>query len=345
MATINDPATSTPSAAKARPIDIVCLGAAVVDLINVDPSGTLDRVEIFRRMIGGAPVNVAATMARLGRRAAVVARVGDDTFGRFIQSELRRFGVLDDWLQIDPQERTTLAFHARSAGKHDFLVVRGADRELRLDGATQTLIKQAKALHTSTFALAAEPSRSAVIEAIEAAAAAGRIVSIDPNYRERNWRASDEFLPLLRHLLPLTTVIKPSLVDAEAIWGAGLSPGDYIERFHANGAKRVLLTLGRDGVVVSDGATIKRLPVAPIDITDSTGVGDAFTAAAIAALSDGHNLTTAARIATLVAAYRLRAMDLAAPLPAWPVIVEQARSYEQPTASLLISPRPPRSNG
>ncbi len=345
MATINDTPMSTPSAAKARPIDIVCLGAAIVELINVDPCEALDHVEIFRRTIGGAPVNVAATMARLGRRTAVVARIGDDTFGRFIRSELRRFGVLDDWLQIDPRERTTLGFHARSAGRDDFLAVRGADRELRLDDAAQTLIRQAKALHTSTFALAAEPSRSAAIEAIELAAAAGRIVSIDPNYRARNWSDSNEFMPLLRHLLPLTTLIKPSLTDAEAIWGAGLSPGDYIERFHASGAKRVLLTLGRDGVIVSDGTTVKRLPVAPIDITDASGAGDAFTAAAIAALLDGHSLTVAARIGTLVAAYRLRTMDLAAPLPAWPVIVEQARSYEQPTAALLISPRPPRSSG
>jgi sugar/nucleoside kinase (ribokinase family) len=55
-------------------------------------------------------------------------------------------------------------------------------------------------------------------------------------------------------------------------------------------------------------------------------VGDAFTAAAIIALIDGHSLTMAARIATLVAAYRLQAMDIAAPLPAWRVLVEQART-------------------
>jgi fructokinase len=104
----------------------------------------------------------------------------------------------------------------------------------------------------------------------------------------------------------------------------------------------VLLTLGRDGVLVSDGTTVSRLPVVPIEVANASGAGDAFTAAAIAALADGHSLTRAARIATLVAALRLRSVDPAAPLPAWPVIVEQARSYEQPTASLLISPTPPR---
>jgi sugar/nucleoside kinase (ribokinase family) len=333
---------SVPSTSETRSIDVVCLGAAVVDLINVEPSTALDRVELFRRVAGGAPVNVAATMARLGRRAAVVTRLGDDTFGRFLRAELRRCDVLDDWLQIDPRERTTLVFHARAAGQDDFLVVRGADRELRLDSATRALIQQARIFHTSTFAFTVEPGRSAAVEAIELAAGAGCIVSLDPNYRARNWTSSDAFLPLMRHLLPLTTVIKPSLADAEAIWGPGLTPGDYIEQFHAYGAKQVLLTLGRDGVVVSDGTRVSRIPVIPIDVVDSSGVGDAFTAAASTALLDGHDLVTAARIATLMASFRLRLPDLAAPLPAWRVIVEQARSYEESTASMLLSPRPPR---
>jgi sugar/nucleoside kinase (ribokinase family) len=321
-------------------IDIACVGTVVIDLLGSEPDTPLSEVTGFRRSIGGATVNVAATATRLGRRAAVVGRIGDEAFGTFARSELRRLSIVDSWIQVDPQEATTLAFSARHAGKIDLLVVRGADRNLELPPPTRSMIENAAAVHTTTFALAVEPIRTAVIEALEIAHAAGKIVSLDPNYRTRNWNSVDNLMPLLRHLLPLTTLIKPSLLDAEEIWGAGHSPGYYIDRFHEHGARQVLLTLGREGVLVSDGQEVTRLPATPVATDDTAGIGDVFTAAAITALIDGYSLLTAARIGMLVATYRLHAMDHAAPLPAWRVLVEQARDEDEPTAALVTSPRP-----
>jgi len=322
-------------------IDIACVGTVLIDLIGAEAGASLSNVASFRRAIGGATLNVAATAARLGRRTCVVTRVGDDAFGTFARAEIQRLGIADAWIQVDPQEITTHAFSTRSARSNQFLIVRGADRNLTLDAGARSMIGRAAAVHTTTFALAVEPSRTAAIEALEIAHAAGRIVSLDPNYRARNWKSVENLMPLLRRLLPLTTIIKPSLVDAEAIWGAGQSPGDYLERFHYYGARQVLLTLGREGVLVSDGHAVTRLPAIPVEADDTVGVGDVFTAAAITALIDGHSLVTAARIGTLVASYRLRTMDHAAPLPAWPVLLEQARAEEEPTAAMLVSPRPP----
>ena len=311
-----------------RSIDIVCLGSALIELIG--SGDTLEQVDTFQRSVGGATVNVAAAAVRLGRAAGLIARVGDDAFGRHIRAEARRLQIRDDWLQVDPVEPTTVAFLARAGGKPDFLSVRAADRQLILTDHTRELIRSAAALHTTTFALATDPIRSTTIEAIELAHGAGRIVSLDPNFRARNWPEAELLMPLLTHLLPLTTIIKPSLADAEAIWGPGLTPGDYIERFHAHGARQVLLTLGREGVIVSDGRTVQRLPAIPIASADTAGVGDAFTAGALAALIDRLDLVTAARIGMTVASYRLRVADRAAPLPAWSLIRDEARAAEEP---------------
>lgn len=307
-------------------LDIVCLGSLMVDLVGQAPDADVEHTTTYVRSLGGACTNVASTAARLGCRAAMISRVGDDAFGRFARSELRRFGIADHLLQVDPDRASSVMFVPQTLDRRDFVLVRGAEQMLVLDDATRQAIRDARALHTTTFALSREPCRSAAIEAVEIAHAAGRIVSLDPNFRSRSWPDRDELMPVLRHLLPLTTVIKPSLHDAEAIWGAGQTPGDYIDLFHAHGARQVMLTLGREGVVVSDGATVERIPVIPLAVPSTSGVGDAFTAAAITALLHGESLVKAAQLGTLVASLRLRNNDRAAPLPALPILLQQIRA-------------------
>ncbi|CAA9221053.1 MAG: hypothetical protein AVDCRST_MAG93-450, partial [uncultured Chloroflexia bacterium] len=293
--------------------DLVCLGSLMIDLTGQDRTDSIESTTTYRRALGGACANVAATATRLGCRTAIISRVGADAFGHFTQAELRRLGINADWLQIDPKVTSSVIFLPGGSIDRDFLLIRGADQHLHLTDAARAMLRAARALHTTTFALSQEPCRSAAIEAIEIAHAAGHIVSLDPNFRERSWPDSKELMPLLRHLLPLTTVIKPSLQDAEAIWGPGQTPGDYIEQFHAHGARQIMLTLGREGVVVSDGRTIERIAAIPLDVANTSGVGDAFTAAAITALLHGETLTGAARLGTIVASYRLRNPDRAAP--------------------------------
>jgi sugar/nucleoside kinase (ribokinase family) len=331
--------TDVPSAA--NDVDIVVLGALMADLTGTAPQAALESVETFRRTLGDASSNVATTAARLGRRVAIIARVGHDAFGRYVRTALRQRQILDHWLQIDPKETTTLAFFAESSNTRNFLVIRGADRYLTLDEETRSLIRRASALHTTTFSLSLEPSQRATVEAIELAHAAGHLVSLDPNYRADVWHNPGSFMPLLHHLLPLTTVIKPSLKDAAEIWGVGQSPGDYVARFHEHGARQVLLTLGRDGVIASDGQTIQRLPAVPIEATDTVGAGDAFTAGALAALLDGHDLFTAARVGMVVASYKLRAPEYSGPLPRMAVLVEQAFAGEEdaPPVQRNLTPR------
>jgi sugar/nucleoside kinase (ribokinase family) len=67
----------------------------------------------------------------------------------------------------------------------------------------------------------------------------------------------------------------------------------------------------------------------PIETTDTVGVGDAFTAGAIAALLDGYDLFMAARVGMVLASYRLRAPGYSGPLPRMAVLIEQARAEEE----------------
>ncbi len=307
-------------------IDILALCEALVDLISLERGASLDDVDSFKRYLGGAPINVAATAARLGRSSAVIARVGHDAFGRFIRSEVRRLQVEDTYLQVDGQHPTTLTFVASTTGTPDFLMIRGADAFLQAIPEPNGLhasaplvqaLERAKALHVSMNALSLEPSRSTAIDAIKQAHARGLVVSLDPNYRPRIGPDAATLHHLLREVCPLTTLLKPSLDDASAIFGPGYTKAEYIERFQEYGAHQVLLTLGKDGVLVADGASHTALMAEPIDVVDATGAGDAFTAGVLLALIEGLDLVTAARLGQRVTAAKLRAVGHSAMLPSW----------------------------
>ena len=81
-------------------LDLVCVGDVMLDVHLPAPEGARLHAPIALR-VGGSAVNAARAAARLGQRAAVVGRVGDDPAGRLIASELVREGI-DALLEVDP---------------------------------------------------------------------------------------------------------------------------------------------------------------------------------------------------------------------------------------------------
>ena len=94
-------------------LEALTIGRVSVDLYPLQSGVPLAEVQSFSKSIGGSPTNVAIAAARLGRRTAVVTRVGDDGFGEYIRSTLAaKFGVVTDHVSVDPDLRTALAFCA-----------------------------------------------------------------------------------------------------------------------------------------------------------------------------------------------------------------------------------------
>ena len=72
---------------------VVCLGEAVIDLVAVESDVPLQSARTFVRAAGGAPANVAVTLARLGTRAAFLGKIAADAFGRSLAETLAAEGV------------------------------------------------------------------------------------------------------------------------------------------------------------------------------------------------------------------------------------------------------------
>ena len=92
------------------PFELITMGRIGVDLYPEQIGVALADVRTFRKMLGGSATNVAVAAARLGRRTAVVTKVGDDPFGGYIRGALREFGVDDRYVGTDPRLRTPIAF-------------------------------------------------------------------------------------------------------------------------------------------------------------------------------------------------------------------------------------------
>ncbi len=93
-----------------RALDVICIGRAAVDLYGEQIGARLEDVTTFARYLGGSPANTAVGCARLGLRAAMLTRVGDEQNGRFVLDSLAREGVDVSHVRLDPQRLTALVF-------------------------------------------------------------------------------------------------------------------------------------------------------------------------------------------------------------------------------------------
>jgi fructokinase len=291
---------------------LLAVGETLVDLISVEEVDSLHEACTFRKYQGGSPANIAVNVAKLGGRAAVVSKTGIGAFGQFLKAELRRFGVMTDYLVMDHRVHTTVIFISRTKGTPDFEAFRAGDYKLEPEEVSEEAIGRAQVVHASTYALSREPCRSAVGKAFRLAKEHDKIVSLDPNYSRQIWPNYREARDVLEQMLSYATITKPSLDDASRIFGAGEEPEAYIQRFHEMGPPIVVLTMGADGILLSEEGETTYIPARPVEVVDATGAGDAFWAGFLVALLDGNSLERCALFAREIVERKLSTVG---PLP------------------------------
>ena len=295
------------------PIDFLSIGETLVDFISVEQTDWLRNATTFRRYLGGSPANIAVNVSKLGGTSAVISKTGIGAFGKFIKSELQRHGVSTDYLVMDHRTRTTVAFVSSTSGKPDFEIARSGDYLLRPEEIVEEAISRARVVHASTFALSREPCRSAVRKVFQIARERDKIVSFDPNYSQRIWPHHKEANQIIQEMYQHVDITKPSLDDAGRIFGRDFKPEQYIEKFHDMGAKTVVLTMGGDGILISDdGNLIGQIPARQVEVQDATGAGDSFWAGFLIALLDGNPLERCAMFAREIVELKLMRVG---PLP------------------------------
>lgn len=265
----------------------LALGETLIDFIVADGADDLESAVAFTARPGGAPANVAVALARLGLPSAFAGVIGDDPFGRRLRDSLAREGVDVSRVEARPAV-TTLAFAWKTAaGDGRFWILRNADLLLDPPLVERAGIIDLAAVIVGSVALAGEPSRTAVLSAVDAAAAAGVPVCFDVNLRPTLWNEPADAGEPCRRVMERATLVKLSVDDAAGLFGQELPVTGVFARCSTIAPQAsVVLTGGSRGAWFFDGAAVHHLPAWAVAAVEPTGAGDAFMAALIKRLAD-----------------------------------------------------------
>ncbi|MFH8611220.1 carbohydrate kinase family protein [Streptomyces sp. NPDC018029] len=274
---------------------LLVVGDVVTDIVarhrTALAPGT-DTAADIRTVPGGAGANVACWAAYRGcPDVRLLGRVGTDA-AAWHEAALTRAGVRPR-LVVDPGAPTGTVIclvDGGAAGERTFLTDSGAALRLSPSDWSPGLLDGVALLHLSGYLFFAEPGRAAARAALAAAHARGVPVTVDP--------ASAGFLAesgVERFLSAVdgVAVLLPSRDEAELLTGLP-DPADAASKL-SHRFPAVVVKLGADGALVArDGRVLVRVPAVPARVCDSTGAGDAFTGAFLAARLAGAELGEAA---------------------------------------------------
>ena len=262
-------------------IDVAALGELLIDFTHNGASAQGN--PFYEANPGGAPCNVLAMLAKLGKRTAFIGKVGDDQFGHFLRQVGLEAGISMDGLVVDTHSHTTLAFvKTAENGDRDFSFYRdpGADALLTPDEVPEDIIARSKIFHFGSLSLTGEPVRSATQKAVALARAEGCILSFDPNLRPPLWSSLEQAREQINWGLAQCDVLKIS--DDELLFLTG-------ERdFNAGAAKLnaqfpnlqlVNVTAGAQGSIsYYQGLRVFQPGLSLGGVIETTGAGDTFCA-------------------------------------------------------------------
>ncbi len=262
--------------------DVVALGELLIDFTTIRADS--DGYPTMAAHPGGAPANFLAAIAKFGGKAAMLGKVGTDTFGKLLTSTLREVGIETKGIVTSDDFFTTLAFVTLDAnGDREFAFARkpGADTQLSFDELELSLLDETRVFHFGTLSLTGEPSRTTTYRAVEYAREHGKLITFDPNLRKPLWRELDEAKQQMLWGLAHADVVKISDEEVEFLFGLGVQEGaQYIlEHFPV---KLVFVTCGPDGCWFQNKNASGHVDsLRNIKVVDTTGAGDIFGGSAV----------------------------------------------------------------
>ncbi|MBB4041966.1 pseudouridine kinase [Microvirga flocculans] len=277
-------------------VRVICIGGAAVDrkyraMEPIQP-GTSNPVS-SGRSFGGVARNVGENIARLGAGAALISIVGNDENGHAMLDDLKRLGIGTNGMAISERQATA-----------EYVAVLQPDGELALglanmavfDELTPALLRRSEAEFASSWLFADCNLPSETLHAlVDLARGRSLMLAVDAVSTPKVTRLPRDLTGIGLFFL--------NLDEARAFLEAPDTAPDAAARaLLAQGAERIVLTLGANGLLVADRTGIARIGATQARIVDATGAGDSLIAATLVAMLRGRPLDEAARLGTVAAA-------------------------------------------
>lgn len=275
--------------------DLLVVGSANADLVigverRPGPGETVLGSDLAVHP-GGKGANQAVAAARLGARTALLARVGDDGHGLLLMDSLADAGVDTAEVVVGGAPTGVALITVDPSGDNSIVVSPGANGRLTPEDIRDTgaLLRSARVVSAQL-----EIPLETVQEVVRGLGPGTRFV-LNPSPP----------VPLPAEVLAACDPLIVNEHEAKVVLGrgdAGDGPEDWARALLALGARSVVITLGARGALVAEGTSTVRVPSVRVEVVDTTGAGDAFTAALAWRLGLRDSLADAAAFAARVGA-------------------------------------------
>lgn len=292
------PQRPSPPPADGRRLDVICLGRLAVDLYAQQLGARLEDASSFSKTLGGSSANVAFGCARLGLRAAMLSRVGDDHMGRFLTETLAAEGCDVSHVSTDPKRLTglvLLGIKDRETFPLIFYRENCADMAIEEGDVEEGFIAGSRALAITGTHLSTEHTHRIATLALGHARRHGVRTVLDIDYRpvlwgltgraagEKRFVASDRVTAHLKSVLPLFDLVAGTEEEFRIAGGEEGLMGS-LRAVRAVTPAVLVVKLGATGCAVVEGDVPARLEDAtvvtgfPVEVMNVLGAGDAFLA-------------------------------------------------------------------
>ena len=282
--------------------DITCLGILVADLVgkpvNEYPTrGKLVLVDQLELHSGGCAASTGVALAKIGVRAGVIGKVGNDGLGDFMVGVLERHGIDTRGVIRDPKAGTSgTMVMVHSDGERSFIHYIGANASLTESDIDYELFGGTRILHVAGSFLMPGIDGEPTARVLEKAQAMGITTTLDTA-----WDSRGRWMSLLKPCLPYIDYAVPSIEEARMVTGKH-EPADVAKVLMDHGVKTVGLKMGEDGCYIRSADAELRIPKYNVEAVDALGAGDCFAAGFLTGILHGWDLEKTGRFANAVGA-------------------------------------------
>lgn len=266
---------------------VVSLGIHIADMLGryvtrIPDGQNVDLIEEIRLTVAGTAAGTSVDLAKLGMQVYAMGAVGTDGLGDFVLDTMRHYGIdVSGLARTDAAQTSATLLPIRPNGDRPALHVVGANGEYDLDAVDWALIEQADHVHVGGTYLMPKLDGEPTAEILRRAKAAGASTSLDLIAVER-----PDLLEIIEPTLAHLDYFMPGLDEARMICGLE-DRAEVIRFFLDRGVGTTVFKMGAEGSSIADADGELRLPAFEVEVVDSTGCGDAYSAGFITGLMHG----------------------------------------------------------
>lgn len=299
--------------------DLVSMGRTGVDVYPLEHGVGLEDARTFSKFLGGSATNVAVAAARHGHSVALVTKVGEDPFGRYVRRESARLGVDPRWIsviegvgpptpvafcEVFPPDHFPLYFYRYPAAP---------DLLLTPEDLPMEAIRAARVFWATVTGLSQEPSRSTHFAAWEIRGRGPHTI-LDLDYRPMFWADPAEASEQVGRALEHVTVAVGNREECEVAVGE-TDPQRAADALLERGLDLAIVKQGPKGVLAATAD--ERIEVAPfpVQVVNGLGAGDAFGGALVHGLLAGWDLRRTVEFANVAGALVASRLECSTAMP------------------------------